>query len=470
LKVLLINPPIKNLITTNIPKIVDLERGYNPPLGLLYLASYTQKHTGHRIEVLDAIVEELNYSGIKRRIRKIKPDLVGIQVMSFTLIDALLCARIVKRIDEDIPVIFGGPHPTIFPQETVNLTEVDYVVVGEGEVTFKELIENINNPTELRKVKGLVYRRNGEIIDTGPREFIKNLDNIPFPARELTPYKRYYSLIAKRSPITTMITSRGCPYRCLFCDRPQLGKKFRARSAGNVVDEMEECLKMGIKEVLIYDDTFTVDRERVLNICGEILKRGLKISWDIRARVDNVDEEMLKRLKEAGCKRIHYGVEASSQKILDILKKEITLRQVKDAFRLTKEAGVSTLAYFMFGSPGETGEEIRNSIKWAKELKPDFVHFSITTPFPATDLYRLGLKEGVLKKDYWREFALSPGRDFVPGIWEENLSRGELMALLKSAYRSFYIRPVYILKELTKVKSLKEFRRKIKAGLEVIKL
>ncbi len=470
MKVLLINPPIKNLITTNIPKIVDLERGYNPPLGLLYLASYVQKYTDHRIEVLDTIVEELDYSGIENRIKEINPDLVGIQAMSFTLIDAFLCARIVKRIDKHIPVVFGGPHPTIFPQETINLKEVDYVVIGEGEVAFKELLENINNPEELRKVKGLVYKENGRIIDTGPREFMENLDAIPFPARELTPYKEYYSLLAKRTPVTTMITSRGCPYKCLFCDRPQLGKRFRARSAENVVDEMEECLRLGIKEILIYDDTFTVDRERVLSICSEILKRRLKIGWDIRTRVDNVDEEMLEKLREAGCERIHYGVETSSQRILDILRKGITLEQVKDAFRLTKEAGISTLAYFMFGSPGETEEEIRDSIRLAKELKPDFVHFSITTPFPATDLYRKGLKEGVLKKDYWREFSHNPEKDFIPQVWEENLSQEELVALLKSAYRSFYVRPAYILKELTKVKSLKEFRRKIKAGLGVIKL
>ncbi len=470
MKVLLINPPIKNLITTNIPKVVDLERGYNPPLGLLYLASYARKYTNHEIEVLDTVVEELNYYEIERRIREIKPDVVGVQAMSFTLIDALLCARIVKRIEKHIPIVFGGPHPTIFPQETINLKEVDYVVVGEGEVTFKELLENIDSPKRLKEVKGLVYKEKGEIIDTGSREFIENLDNIPFPARELTPYKKYYSLIAKRTPITTMFTSRGCPYRCIFCDRPQLGKKFRAQSAENVVDEMEECLRLGIKEILIYDDTFTVNRQRVLDICKEILRRSLKIGWDIRARVDNVDEEMLKRLKKAGCERIHYGVEASSQRILDILRKGITLRQVKDAFGLTKKAGISTLAYFMFGSPKETEEEIRNSIKLAKELRPDFVHFSITTPFPATDLYRLGLKEGILERNYWKEFAQNPTKNFSPQVWEENLSQEKLVALLKSAYRSFYIRPNYIIKELLKIRSLSEVKRKLKAGLGIVKL
>jgi radical SAM superfamily enzyme YgiQ (UPF0313 family) len=470
LKVLLVNPPIKNLITTNIPHIIDLERGYNPPLGLLYLASYGRKYTSHSIEILDTIVEELDYPEIARRIRDIAPDLVGIQAMSFTLIDALLCAKIVKEIDEKIPVVFGGPHPTIYPRETVNLKEVDYVVVGEGELTFRELLENIGFPQKLKAVKGLVYKEKERIISTPVREFIDDLDSIPFPLRELSPYRKYYSLMSTKAPITTMFTSRGCPYRCLFCNRPQLGKKFRMRSAENVVDEMEECDRLGIKEIFFYDDTFTVDRERVLKICREIRERGLKIGWDIRARVDKVDSRMLESLKEAGCERIHYGVEAASQRVRDSLKKGITLRQIRNAFRLTKDAGLTSVAYFMFGSPRETREEILGSLRLAQELKPEFVHFSITTPFPATDLYYLGLKEGILKGDYWRQFSQNPTANFVPGVWEEKLHREELISLLSQAYRSFYIRPGYIIKEIAKIRSLAELARKARVALGLFRI
>ena len=190
-----------------------------------------------------------------------------------------------------------------------------------------------------------------------------------------------------------MFTSRGCPFQCLFCDRPHLGKVFRARSAKNVVDEMEECQKMGIKEIFIYDDTFGVNRQRVLDICSEIQKRKLTITWDVRTRVDTVDEEMLKAMKNANCQRIHYGVEAGAQKILNILKKGITLKQIEKAFRMTKGIGVETVGYFMIGSPNETRKDILETIKLAKKLNPDFVHISITTPFPATGLYYLGLEK-----------------------------------------------------------------------------
>ncbi len=267
-----------------------------------------------------------------------------------------------------------------------------------------------------------------------------------------------------------MFTSRGCPYKCLFCDRPQLGKNFRARSAKNVVDEMEECEKMGIREIFIYDDTFGVDRNRVLDICAEIKKRGLKIAWDIRTRVNTVDEEILKALKGAGCQRIHYGVEAGTQKILNVLRKGITLDQVKRAFYLTKKAGIQTAGYFMIGSPTETKEDIMQTIKLMKKLDPDYVHITITTPFPATDLYDLAIKEGVLKDDVWKEFARNPYSAFIPPIWEKEMPREELFSLLKKAYRSFYFRSGYIFKKIIKLKSGGELLKKAGAALKLLKI
>ena len=228
-----------------------------------------------------------------------------------------------------------------------------------------------------------------------------------------------------------MFTSRGCPFQCLFCNRPQLGKVFRARSAKNVVDEMEECGKMGIQEIFIYDDTFGVDRQRILDICKEINKRDLSIAWDIRTRVNTVDKEVLKALKQAKCQRIHYGVEAGTQKILNILRKGITLKQAEEAFRITKEVGIQTVAYFMIGSPTETKEDILQTIKFMKKINPDYTHIAITTPFPATDLYIMAQREGVLTDDVWRNFAENPKPGFVPPLWEKNLTRVELLALLK---------------------------------------
>ncbi|MDP2909512.1 MAG: radical SAM protein, partial [bacterium] len=302
------------------------------------------------------------------------------------------------------------------------------------------------------------------------KELIQNLDELPFPARHLVPFQKYSSVLAKKFPVTTMFTSRGCPYRCLFCDRPHLGKFFRARSASNVVDEFEKCVRMGIKEIFIYDDTFGVDRQRVLDICQGIIKRKIDISWDIRTRVNTVDEEILIALKNAGCQRIHYGVEAGTQRILNILRKGITLEMAEKAFRLTKKAGIQTAGYFIIGSPSETEEEILATINFAKKLNPDFVHFTILTPYPATDLYRFGLETGVIKYDYWKEFAQTPSLDFSPPVWEEIFSKDELNKLLKKAYRSFYFRPGYVLKRLREVSSFKEFLAKAGMALKLLKI
>jgi radical SAM superfamily enzyme YgiQ (UPF0313 family) len=373
-------------------------------------------------------------------------------------------------VDGDIRVVLGGPHVHLYPDETINIPGVDYLVLGEGEVAFAQLIESLDNTDRLEEITGLVFKKNGNVANTGVREMIDNLDEIPFPARHLTPYWRYSSLLAKRVPITTMFTSRGCPYRCAFCDRPHLGKKFRARTAENVVDEMEECVNMGIHEFLVYDDTFTIEQQRVFDICDEIIRRKLDIGWDIRTRVDTVTRDMLKRLREANCERIHYGVEAGTDRILKVLRKGVTLEQARNAFKVTKEVGISTLAYFMIGSPTETREEMLQTIEFAQELDPDFVHITILTPFPATAIYRKGLEDGLFKSDFWREFAANPTSDFEPEYWEENLSREELLELVAYAYKSFYTRPRYIIKELAQVRSLNEFMRKVKAGLKVLRL
>ncbi|MFC1722671.1 B12-binding domain-containing radical SAM protein [Nanoarchaeota archaeon] len=467
MKILLLNPPSLTNFGSEVPEIVNEERGCNPPLGLLYVASYLLKHSDHKVKVIDSMVEKLDMDAIADRIKRLKPDVMGMTAMTFTIMDVLKIAAIAKKINKKTKVVLGGPHGHLYPEETLNLPNVDYLIMGEGERPFLELIDNLEDPS---KVDGIAFKRGEEIIINPKLPLIQHLDEIPFPARHLTPYMKYSSLLGKHDVVTTMITSRGCPYKCLFCDRPHLGKQFRARSAENVVEEFEQCVDMGIEEFLVYDDTFTVDRQRVVDICNLIQKKGLKISWDIRARVNTVDKELLDLLKKAGCERIHYGVEAGNPEILKILRKGITMDQARKVFKMTKKAGIQTLAYFMIGSPRETRETIQQTIDFAIELDPDFCHFTITTPFPGTELYFMGMKEGLIKGDVWREFAKNPTQDFVPPLWEENLDRDELVELLKKAYKDFYTRPSYILKRLIKVRSVGEFKRKARAGLKVFGL
>lgn len=470
MKILFINPPDFNTISAELPVAIQEAKGYNPPLGILYLAGYLEKYSNHNLKILDCQAEELGYEQIEEAIKDFSPNVVAVSAMTFTLIDVIKVLKLVKKINPEIKTVLGGPHPHIYPEETISMKEVDFVVLGEGEKIFKELLENIDDQEKLKNLKGLVFKEGDKIFNNGLADFIKDLDSLPFPARHLTSYKKYTSVLSSQKIVTTAFTSRGCPFQCLFCDRPNLGKMFRCRSAKNVVDEFELCKKMGIDEVLIYDDTFTVNRQRVVEICDEIIRRGLHIGWDIRARVDTIDLELLKKMKQAGCMRIHYGIESGTEKILKVLRKGITLEKAKEAVALTKKIGIETLAYFMIGAPTETKEDIEETISFMKELNPDFVHITILTPFPATDLYSLGLEKGILPNDYWREFAKNPTADFKPYFWEENLTRGELEKYLKKAYKLFYLRPNYILRTLSKIKSFKEFKRKARAGLKILSL
>lgn len=470
MKVLLINPPRENELTGNNPALIDEARGFNPPLGLLYLAGYLERHTSHRVEVCDAQVEELSYPELTERIRRSEPDLAGLTAMTFTLLDVVKTARLAKEVDPALPVVVGGVHAFLYPGETVKLPGIDYVLSGEGEESFAILLDRLEGKGDLSAVPGLTYLVGEKVVSSPSPPLCSHLDALPFPARRLTPYGKYSSVMARRQPITTMFTSRGCPYRCSFCARPHLGKRFRYRSAANVVDEMEECVGLGIREFLIYDDTFTVNRDRAIAVAEEILRRNLGIGWDIRARVDCVDREMLQLLRRAGCERIHYGVEAGTEKILKVLNKGITLPQAKETISLTRKLGIETLAYFMIGSPTETREDILQTIRFALDLKPDFVHATILCPFPGTEIYERGLKEGIFPRDHWRDFAADPQAGFSPPYWNEILSDGELQELLQLAYKKFYTRPSYILKKTLQVRSVRELKTKFNAGMKIFRM
>ena len=469
MKVLFINPPNFNEIMGNNPAIVESERGCNPPLGILYVAANTVKHTGHNVEVIDTQAEGLSYEALEERIKSSAPDVVGITAMTFTILDVMNTVKIVKKHFPEAKVVLGGPHVHIYPDETIKIEGVDYLVRGEGEYAFVELLGAMGDEEELKKITGIVFEAaDGTIVNTGVRPLIDDLDELPFPALDLVPYEKYNSLLARRSPAVTTFTSRGCPFPCTFCDRPQLGKQFRYRSAKSVVDEMEEDTKRGIHEFLVYDDTFTVHKKRTMEICDEIVRRGLDVGWDIRSRVDTVNEEMLKALAKAGCRGIHYGIESGTDKILSVLKKKITIPKAKEVFDMTKREGMQVLAYFMIGCPTETEEDIMETLRVSRYLKPDYIHLTIFTPFPATQLYFDGLAQGVIERDHWREFAANPTSDFTPPHWSENFTREELQALLRKGYKDFYTRPSYIIKGLSKIRTFEELRRKVKAGMKVI--
>lgn len=467
MKVLLIQPPSVNWLTASVPFFSDEDDGFYPSLGLLYIASYLEKYSSHTVEVLDAVVEQItSYDALEERIRKSKPDIVGIQMLTFTARDALLTAKTIKKIDKNIRVVVGGPHPNIYVNETIAFDEIDIIVLGEGEKIFTDLVNRLSNSEDISGMPGIALKSNGTVIINDQKGYIEDLDSLPFPARHLVPYEKYYSILGNHATFTTMVSSRGCPFRCLFCDRAYHGKIYRKRSAENVVREMTECEKLGIQEIDFQDDLFTFKKDRVLEICDLLIAQKSKLKWNVRARVDTLDKVMIKRMAEAGCQRMYIGIEAGTPEIQKVLRKNIDLDKARLVFKWARDYNISTLAYLIIGSPQETRELILRSIKYTIKLDPDFTHIGIMTPYPYTDLYSLGLEKG-LYNDYWREFAKDPFIDFSARHWEEILSKEELLDLLGYAYRCFYLRPAYIIRELFKVKTRKELVRKIKGGLQV---
>jgi radical SAM superfamily enzyme YgiQ (UPF0313 family) len=468
MKVLLISPPGKETIKSDLIHLIHEERGINPPIGLLYIATSIKTNSNHIVKIIDAAVDKLSLEQIGSEIKEFSPDIIGMTLSTFSLLECIDIARLAKQIDPGIRIIVGGIHVYIYPRETIELGCFDYGLLGEAENSVISLLNKLEKNEDPSDIKGLVYKENGKTKFTGMPELLADLDSIPFPDRTLLPYKRYNSIIAKANPITIMITSRGCPCKCIFCDRPHLGKSFRVRSADNVVNEFEECYRLGIKEILVYDDTFTINKKRVKDICRKLIDRKVKIYWGIRARVDTVDEEMLKLLKKANCVRVNYGVESGDPEVLKGLNKGITLEQAEKAFALTKKHGMDALAYFMIGCPGDTKETIETTLRFAKKLDPAYCHFTILMPFPSTKVYADALESGLIKKDVWKEFAVKPVHDFQIPIYGENFARDELLTLLSKCNKRFYFRPSYIFREIFKNKSLAQFYREGRAALKLL--
>lgn len=336
-----------------------------------------------------------------------------------------------------------GPKLTYSQKKTLEYIDCDFAIQGEGEETIVELVNALKSKKPLKNIKGLIFRKGGQIIVNPPRPLIKNLDDIPFPAWHLLPINKYKSLFSRTKKFATMVTSRGCPFNCIFCsDKSRLGRMFRYRSPDNIIKEIKFLINNhGIKEILFYDDTFTVNRNRIIELCKKILAENIKVSWECRTRVDLVDKELIELMKKSGCYRIRYGIEAGNQRILNVLKKGITLEQAEKAIRITKEAGIETVTYFMMGSPCETIETINNSINFSIKLNPDYSVFAITSPSdPNSELFNWALKNNYINENYWDDFMKGLPVSSIPMLVNSELKESTLKKLRRQAYMKFYLR------------------------------
>jgi len=459
MKILFINPPWFEGSTFD--KLISS----NPPLGLAYIAAYLEKNGYKNIEILDMKVLGLTFNEIESKIRKTKPDIVGITAATGQISSTSKIISIIKKIKPNTVTVIGGPHPSALPKRTLREVNADVCVIGEGEVTFLELVKIIEKNVDLKNVDGICFRNgNDKIIINKRRELIEILDELPFPARHLIPpleEYRHSSSFGENKLHTSVMTSRGCPFRCKFCDKSIFGRTFRTRSVKNVVDEIEFLVKKyGVEEIRVFDDLFTVNERRVKEICNEIIKRELNFSWCCEARVNSVTPEMLKLMKKAGCTQIDYGIESGSQEILDLLNKDTNLDEIRNAVKWTKEVGIKIKGYFLLGLPGETKKLIEKTIEFAKSLDIDYAAFFFYSPYPGTPLYNSLNKYGKIIALKWDEYVTFETPAFLP----KGISKEKLVFLYKKAFYEFYFRPKYMIKIVKEIKTFAALISYIKAA------
>ncbi|MDD5441147.1 MAG: radical SAM protein [Candidatus Omnitrophica bacterium] len=460
-KIALVNPYLGNILLSTVPDFLETNRGHFPPLGLLYLYSAI-KRSGHEPFFFDADLEGWTHQETAQHILKKNPDIVGLTATTFTIFDAWALAKEIKKISPLTKVLIGGPHATIYPKETVMLDGVDFAIEGEGEKVIVDLLNNLFNNNGIVSIPGITQNIGGKINHMESEGLLSSLDDLTFPARYASDYKRYSSILAKRNPITVMMTSRGCPFNCVFCNR--MGRKYRYHSAEYVLSEISEIVNLGIKEIFIHDDTFTLNKKRVVDICKGIIEKGWDITWEARTRVDCVDYEMMTLMKQAGCHRLSFGVESGSSRVLKSIRKEIDLERVKEVFNICRKLKIISLADFMVGNLNETYDDIKKTFRLVKEIKPDYVQYSVCSPYPNTPLYELGLRTGVIKEDIWLQYAKEPVRDFKAPVWTQNFTETELFDIVKKAYKQFYLSSDFIFKQIKRIKSLKQLKMQAKAA------
>jgi len=470
--ILLVNP---NLVDEH--ELLGRSRGFSlvlnriPCLGLGHLAAVVK--ASHRtIRIFDPI-KPRSVSALQEVVAEERPDVIGFYSTTLYMRAIKRAVSLIERIADWNPlIILGGPQVSSTPEEAMEYTRADVGVIGEGERTLVELLERFEaGDEEFDGLAGTIVKKNGELRRNPPRPRIENLDSLPYPAWELMPPFRSWRPTPasyRRLPLAVIVASRGCPYRCAFCDQAVFGHSYRARSGESLFEEVKFLIgKHGIKEVRFFDDTFTENRKRVEEFCDLMLKSDVAVLWTCLATTRSADEGLLKLMKEAGCWQVLFGLESASDDTLRRLRKPQTVEQITQAVANAKRAGLSVRADFIVGLPGETLEEMRATVEFAKRLDVDFAHFNRFTPLPGTELHRELVSRGY-RFDFdqnWSDLDHSNPL-YVP----EGVSPEEFAAFLDSAYKSFYLRPGYAIKKLLAIKTWTELKGHMKGLLSMIAL
>ncbi|PIQ94083.1 MAG: hypothetical protein COY75_09965 [Nitrospirae bacterium CG_4_10_14_0_8_um_filter_41_23] len=421
-----------------------------PSLGILYLAAMLRKE-GHLVSVIEASSLGLSLKELIGEIVKNKPEYLGISSTTLSIFHASALADEIKNIDRNIKTIIGGPHLTAIPEETMRLFEsFDFGVIGEGEETIRELINSLDQRGKISGVSGIIFRDGDRIVRTAPRIFLDDLDKLPFPAWDILKDfpDRYHPppFRFKNLPAVYIVTTRGCPYKCIFCDRSVFGNKCRGHSTEYVLELIEYLYKkFNIREILIEDDTFVTFKKRLIEVCEGIIRRGIKISWSCLARADAVTPEILNLMKRAGCWSISYGIETGDEEVMKFIGKNITLDKIEQAVKWTKKAGIFSKGFFILGHPVDTYNTIKKTIDFALRLPLDDISVSMMTPFPGSKLHEIASQYGEFE-DNWKKMN-ELDVVFVP----KGLTKDDLKRYSKEMFKRFYLRPRIVLNYMKRI-------------------
>ncbi len=424
--------------------------GLMPPLGVGYLTAYLEQTGRYRCSFVDAVAERLTVSETAKRIIDLKPDAIGISSFTtFLLNSAYELATELKHALPTTPLIIGGPHTTSFGEHIlIDCPDIDYVIPGDGEIPLLELLECLHSGKEPNSVKGLIYKdKEGNIIDTGCSNVVEDLDIFPFPARHIYNQELYEPLpsLSPKRPVTSMITSRGCPWaRCKFCYQGgKYASPFRRRSPENVVAEIKDLIKQyQIKNIVFWDDNFCIYPEWIHKFCALMKQEKINIDWSVLSRVNTVTKEMLQEMAEVGCYSIQFGIESGNPEILKLINKGHTIEQCKKAVHWAKEAGMETRAFFVLGFPTETPEMSEKTIQFACELNIDYVVFFSYYVAPGTPLAEIAMREGQCFNFVGQHLP-----SYLPNTYPD---LGTLTKKVQSAYRRYYLRPRYFARTIAR--------------------
>lgn len=426
-----------------------------PPISMAEIAAVLEAR-GMEARITDAGAEEVDINRLKDKIDAFAPDLLMINTATPTIEYDLSMAAWAKKHWSGIRTAAFGIHVSQLPKECMTMqTDLDFIVRNEPELTAAELAETLEDGSDPSTVLGITYRKGDEVVTTPPRPYVEDLDSLPFPAWHRVDTSRYVLPYTKRRYLL-VASARGCPHRCTFCvAKGYYGNRVRLRSPESVVRELQWIgERFGIFDFLFWTESFTLNRKLVMGVCEGILEKNLKIRWVCNSRVDHVDPEMLAAMKRAGCWMIGYGVESSSQEVLDRAKKGITVEQIEKATRWAREAGIQVSAHIVFGLPGDTRETIRDTIRFAKRMRFDYAQFYCATPWPGSTLYQMAQKENWIKPGAaWSDFEQNTSVLHLDGLAAEEITR-----LREEGFRSFYLYPLTIWRTLLKIKSFNELK------------